>query len=107
MKPIESLKARLSNDKLLVQNEKGFLSTVGFEWNPAATDKEISFSSKSTETLLSELQKAAKGSAVAQAILRYQQDNSFKCKSDSDQISIQKFFPTCGLMDEYFRWLLL
>lgn len=41
MKPIESLKARLSNDKLLVQNEKGFLSTVGFEWNPAATDKEI------------------------------------------------------------------
>jgi len=32
---------------------------------------------------------------------------SFKCKSDSDQISIQKFFPTCGLMDEYFRWLLL
>ena len=28
MKPIESLKARLSNDKLLVQNEKGFLSTV-------------------------------------------------------------------------------
>ena len=42
MKPIESLKARLSNDKLLVQNEKGFLSTVGFEWNPAATDKEIS-----------------------------------------------------------------
>lgn len=80
MKPIESLKARLSNDKLLVQNEK---------------------------TLLSELQKAAKGNAVAQAILRYQQDNSFKCKSDSDQISIQKFFPTCGLMDEYFRWLLL
>lgn len=63
--------------------------------------------SKSTETLLSELQKAAKGNAVAQAILRYQQDNSFKCKSDSDQISIQKFFPTCGLMDEYFRWLLL
>lgn len=35
------------------------------------------------------------------------EDNSFKCKSDSDQISIQKFFPTCGLMDEYFRWLLL
>jgi len=67
----------------------------------------FSFSSKSTETLLSELQKAAKGNAVAQAILRYQQDNSFKCKSDSDQISIQKFFPTCGLMDEYFRWLLL
>ena len=67
----------------------------------------FSFSSKSTETLLSELQKEAKGNAVAQAILRYQQDNSFKCKSDSDQISIQKFFPTCGLMDEYFRWLLL
>lgn len=32
----------------------------------------FSFSSKSTETLLSELQKAAKGNAVAQAILRYQ-----------------------------------
>lgn len=42
MKPIESLKTRLSNDKLLVQNEKGHLATVGFEWNPVATSKEIS-----------------------------------------------------------------
>ena len=40
-------------------------------------------------------------------ILADEPTGNFKCKSDSDQISIQKFFPTCGLMDEYFRWLLL
>ena len=55
MKPIESLKARLSNDKLLVQNEKGFLSTVGFEWNPAATDKEIAEFERSRQDLCANL----------------------------------------------------
>jgi hypothetical protein len=42
MKPIEVLKTRLLNNKLMIQNEDGFTAEVEFEWNPPINDEEIS-----------------------------------------------------------------
>lgn len=42
MKAIESLKSRItSKNTITVQNEGGFISEMGFQWNPSATDAEI------------------------------------------------------------------
>ena len=55
MKPIYSLKERLSAENtLIVQNERGFIMETEFEWNPPAAEADILKYEKEASTTLPE-----------------------------------------------------